>query len=287
VESGDADFTGYRGLTRTSSDLFARIKTQYAGQWHVGSGSTNYVSLNMSIPPFDNVDVRRAFDFAIDRSRLAELNGGLPDAVITCQFLPPTMPGYRSYCPYTVNPDEFGHWSGPDVVEGQRLADASGAKDASMVVGPTFPQFNASSDYLASVLKNLGYAPSVEKVDTLQDFFDTFNPAHTAVWLTGWTPDYLNPSNFLALFKCPDNGGDTHINHCDPAYDAAFDHALGLQVTDQAAAVAEWQALDKQVTDDAMALPVNNAGADFVSARVGHYQYNPFYEALFDQMWVQ
>jgi len=62
---------------------------------------------------------------------------------------------------------------------------------------------------------------------------------------------------------------------------------LNLQATDAAAAIAEWQALDQWIVDDAVIVPFQNAGADFVSARVGNYQYHPLYEPLFDQMWVQ
>ena len=72
VENGDADLTSYRGPSRTSHELFARIKTQYAGQWHVGSADTAYVSKNSAIPPFDNDDVRAADNFAIDRASVAE-----------------------------------------------------------------------------------------------------------------------------------------------------------------------------------------------------------------------
>ena len=69
VERGEADLTTYRGLTRTSQDLFARIKTQYAGQWHVASVTATWIEMNASIPPFNNIDARRAVNYAVDRDR--------------------------------------------------------------------------------------------------------------------------------------------------------------------------------------------------------------------------
>ena len=39
--------------------------------------------------------------------------------------------------------------------------------------------------------------------------------------------------------------------------------------------------------DLALWAPLYNAGGDFVSARVGNYQFSPIGWALFDQMWVQ
>lgn len=96
----------------------------------------------------------------------------------------------------------------------------------------------------------------------------------------------MTPGNFLGLLKCE---GDPLgiINYCDPEFDAAFDHALQLQTTDRAAAITEWTALDHRAVDLSLLAPFVNGGADFVSERVGNYQFSPAYEALFDQMWVQ
>ena len=51
--------------------------------------------------------------------------------------------------------------------------------------------------------------------------------------------------------------------------------------------MTEWAALDHRAVDLALLAPMVNSGADFVSERVGNYQFSPAYEALFDQMWVQ
>jgi YVTN family beta-propeller protein len=286
VEGGEADFTSYRRVTRTSPDLFARIKAQYPGQWHIGSVETNFVNMNSSIPPFDNVDARRAVNFAIDRAHLADLFGGPPEAAITCQLLPPGWPGYQPYCPYTLNPDEGGRWSGSDLATAQQLVDASGTRGAEVVVGPTFPLMQDQLEYLASILEDLGYRVTVDRESDFDYLFEAWATGRTQITVNGWIPDYVTPSTFLGLLTC---GGDdlAIINYCDAEFDAAFRHALELQTTDRAAAVAEWAALDHRAVDLALLAPLVNSGADFVSERVGNYQFSPAYEALFDQMWVQ
>ena len=108
-------------------------------------GATIFVSMNASVPPFDNVQVRQAVNYAIDRAQMADLSGGPPDAAITCQLLPPGWPGYQPYCPYTRSPDEGGRWSAPDITTAQQLIDASGTRGAEVVVGPAFGTFRASS----------------------------------------------------------------------------------------------------------------------------------------------
>ncbi len=282
VENGDADYTSYRGETRTSPELFARIKTQYAGQWHVGAVGTIFVTMNASVPPFDNADARRAVNFALDRAHMAELAGGPPDAAVTCQLLSPGWPGYQPYCPYTFNPDAGGQWKQPDPQTAQQLVDASGTRGDEVVVGPTFGFFSDQLEYLGAVLEGLGYVVSIDPETDFDKIIEGME--RTNITLSGWFPDYVAPSTFLGLFTC---GGDWIIKYCDPDFDAAFDHALDLQGTDPAAALAEWATLDRRGVDLALLAPIYNAGADFVSARVGNYQFSPAYAVLLDQMWVQ
>ena len=60
------------------------------------------------------------------------------------------------------------------------------------------------------------------------------------------------------------------------------------QVTDPAAATALWADIDRRLTWQAPWLFLyNNRQADFVSERVGNFQYNLQYGILLDQMWVK
>ncbi len=289
IENNEADYTSYRGLTRSSHELFAPIKTRYPVQWHSGSTNTGYIAMNASVSPFNDIDVRRALNFAVDRGHLADLFGGQPDAPVTCQFLPPVIPGYKPVCPYTVDPDEAGRWKGSDMQTAQELVERSGTAGTTVLIGPTFPHFNESLDYVATVLGDLGYETVVSKVQVFEELFD-FNQRlaegleERHITITGWSPDYVAPSNYLQLLKCD---ADIEIAFCDPTFDAAFNHALQLQATDPAGAWTEWAALDQRATELAITVPLYNAGGDFVSERVGNYQYNPSDVVLFDQMWVQ
>ena len=285
VERGEADLTSYNIGSRTSPELFAPIKTRYPGQWKVGSVQTIFVTMNPSVPPFDSVDARRAVNFAINRAQMADLSGGPPDAAITCQLLPPGWPGYQPYCPYTLNPDEGGRWSAPDLATAQQLVEASGTRGMEVLVGPTFPQLQGPLDNLASVLTGLGYVVSVDHETTDAGIFESWASGRTQATVIGWIPDIVAPSTFLGILTCDDPS--TIILFCDEEFDAAYRHALELQTTDRAAAVAEWAALDRRGVDLAVLAALVNPGADFVSERVGNYQHSPAYEALFDQMWVQ
>jgi peptide/nickel transport system substrate-binding protein len=278
VESGDADMAPLGLPARPSDDLLARLTLQYPDRWHFGSARTLWVVMNSSRPPFDNLDVRRAVNFALDRTSPSA------QAVPTCQVLPPGWPGYEPYCPYTVSPDVGGSWHGPDTERARELIAASGTSGLQVGVGPTLPFHAGNLDRVASVLSDLGYGVDVDRNTDADYVVNSWGTAQVSP--NGWSADFLSPANFLGLFKC--HAEDT-IDYCDPTgeFDAGFDRALQLQATDRAAANAAWAELDQWVVDQAIVAPISNPGAYFVSDRFGNYQFSPAGVPLYDQMWVQ
>ena len=102
-----------------------QLMTQYASQIHTELVPlTFYYFMNTRVPPFNDVRVRRALNYALDRAALARIYNAQP----ACQVVPPQMPGYRPYCPYTMHPHDNGAWSAPDLATARRLIAASGTK---------------------------------------------------------------------------------------------------------------------------------------------------------------
>jgi peptide/nickel transport system substrate-binding protein len=109
----------------------------------------------------------------------------------------------------------------------------------------------------------------------------------------GWAADYPAASDFIELkLSCralrpaaehnPNAGA-----FCDRRIDAQIDRARSLQVEQPSAANALWSRIDHELTDRAVWLPlVNPKTTDFVSRRVGNYQYHPLWGLLVDQLWV-
>ena len=92
------------------------------------------------------------------------LNGGPLTAQPTCQILPPTLPGYRPYCPYTIQPGSERTWTGPNLALAQRLVRASGTRgdEVTLATATTAPfPSPATARYVVTVLDQLGYRASL------------------------------------------------------------------------------------------------------------------------------
>ena len=68
---------------------------------------TDYLDLNTHAGPFNDLRVRQALNFAIDRNAIAAPYGD-PPTQPTCQIIPATIPGHVPYCPYTRAPSSGG-----------------------------------------------------------------------------------------------------------------------------------------------------------------------------------
>jgi YVTN family beta-propeller protein len=253
---------------------------------HFPSGftaATSWLFLNTRIAPFNNADVRKAINFAVDRNKIVELVGGPSSAAPTCQILPPNFPGYRRYCPYTANPAPDGMYHGPDFATAAALVDRSGTRGTPVTVVSYFdqPAPIATAKYVAGVLTRLGYKAKFESY-TNDNYFSPDNAAQIGTML--WLMDYPTPTNFLGTLFCTSGFPG---RYCNRRADDLFRRALDMQRTDPARANTEWARLDRTLTNDAAWLSLYNPRSTIVlSDRVGNYLSNPKSGPLWGQMWV-
>ena len=286
VERGDADYAPLRFVTRIAPELVASLRTRYPAQLHAASVSVIFAFMNSTLPPFDSLEARQAVNMAVDRRHVAELFGGSFGVTITCQALPPGYPGYRPHCPYTTDPDPGGSWQGRHLEAARKLVDASGTRGAEVVVGPVLERHREVASHLVTVLLELGYRASLHPATDDEEVFEAvFEGQRVQIGVFEWFGDSLAPSGFLNVFSCAGSAGLG--SYCDPELDARMADAAELQTTDAAAAAEAWAAIDREIVDLALWAPLVNQGTDFVSARVGNYQFHPAYLVLLDQLWVQ
>jgi YVTN family beta-propeller protein len=293
IERGTTDV-----LLSPPSNRVAELATRYTSQLHIDpSAATFALAMNTRVPPFDRLAVRRALNYAIDRKRIIDFSGGLLAARPTCQTLPPNLFGYRPYCPYTVDPGPGGSWNAPDFATAEGLVRSSGTRGMPVTVLVAPDAAGPSEEigaYTVSVLRRLGYRASLKVLDSISPGPLGNSRARPQIgWFT-WFQDFPAPSNFIGpLLSCgsfaPGDPGQLNLaEFCDPRIDTQIRHAEALQTRDQTAAGEAWGRIDHELVDRAPWVPLYNPRAlTALSARVGNYQYHPFWQVLLDQLWVR
>jgi peptide/nickel transport system substrate-binding protein len=281
VESGKADYMA----EQIPADAFPALRTQYTPQLHVALGSTTFFFLNTTIAPFDKPAVRKALSFAVDRAHVVDLRGGEIAAAVTCQVLPPNFPGYEPYCPYTADPGPGGRWTAPDLTTARQLVAASGTTGMKITVGPTPPRLTPLAEYVAGILRDLGYDVTVRTAQTGEEAFKAIFAGEVSIGAVSYYPDFPTPFTFFGQFTCDQHDPFTHF--CGADLDALVSQASQLQATDRTAANRKWAEVDRTVTDLSLWVPLVNEGSSFVSARLGNYQFSPGLGVLLDQAWVK
>jgi peptide/nickel transport system substrate-binding protein len=292
IQTGQADWTD------DTLPGVAQLAAQFPSQVHISPlPEIVYTAFNTRAPPFNDPAVRRAFSLAADRGRFAALLGGPDLAVPTCQILPPGIPGYQPYCPFSADASASGTWVGPDLAAARSLVAASGTKGMPVTVwSDDAPPDGTTGAFTVSVLRELGYRASLHIAShaaVVQAANDSRRPIQATDGI--WYADYPSASDFFDLFfRCSafrlDDPAATRNGsfYCNPAADQLMNQADRQQATDPVQAAATWAAVDRVVTSDAPWVTLANLdNVDFLSTRVTNYQYNPFLGVLLDQLQIR
>ena len=263
------------------------LAARYPRQLHLDpQQATTYVFLNVRRSPFDDVRVRRALNYAVDRKRVAALHGAAVLAQPTCQLVPPTVPGYRPYCPYTIAPDASGDWKAPDLAKARALIAASGTRGQTIVVW-SFAYFRSESQYFVALLRQLGYRARLHYIPDLASYFGALAKTPSAqAGFAGWFGAPL-AVDMLSNLRCGFEGNQAHF--CDPRLDAQVARLAKEEPADPAGTTKLAATIDRKITDQAPWVPLFTPQlASLTSTRVGNYQFNRYSaETLFDQLWVR
>jgi peptide/nickel transport system substrate-binding protein len=255
------------------------------------------VFLSNRVPPFDNVDARRAVNFAVDRSAAVAAKGGEQVAHATCQLLPGSFPGHRDYCPYTANPAPggAGPWTGPDLVEARRLVARSGTRGMHVTVVGGVSTFPGEARLIAKAMNRIGYRARVRLLPDNVDYFPYIQNTdhHVQAATVGWGADWPSPWGFLSgPFTCSSlrRGVDDQANtarFCDPGTDRLMARAQKLPGGDPRADRL-WAEVDRRITDLAPVVPlVNPKAVLFASRRVGNFQSSRQWGVVLERLWVR
>jgi peptide/nickel transport system substrate-binding protein len=294
VENGQADYIA--NADSIPSDRLNELSSKYASQVHINPLlATWYFAFNTRIPPFNNLKARQAVNYATDRNALIKIYGGPKLALPTCQVLPPNIPGYKPYCPYTVNPGS-GKWTGPDMAKAQQLVTQSGTKGASVKVNSdTTDVDKAYGLYFIGLLNKLGYKASAQFLSNdIQYPFIQNSKNKVQFAFSDWFADYPAASDFLDIllgcgsFHANSNSSPNIAEFCNQGIQAKMTQAANVGVKNVQQASSIWSDVDRLTTDQAPWVAMFNPKlVDLVSKRVKGFTWSPQWYFLLDQASVK
>ena len=264
----------------------ADISKNYGNQLHVNPlTAVWYAPLNVNLPPFDDLRVRKALNYAVDRDELVTLFGGSSLAAPVCQILPPDFPGHEDSCRYTADPGLT--WSAPDLDKANKLVEEFGTKGQRVAIITDDTDVSKKiGDNIREVLTKLGYEASVHSMSSDVQFTYIQNTTNKVqISIAQWYQDYPAASDFLNVLLSCDSfhpRSDSSINisgMCDKELDGRMQYALKLASTDPDGANEEWAEIDKAYMEKAPWVPLfTPKHLDFVSKRLGNFTFsNQFY----------
>ena len=171
----------------------------------------DYFGFNTTEAPFDDVKVRQAFNYAIDRKSLASML--LEDLVIPATgILPPGFPGY--------NPDLQGYDYNPDKARQLIQESKYGGLDELPRITLTLPgSFGAAINpsieaMLAMWETNLGVRIELLQTEWAIFLQDLHQNRFQMFGGLGWIADYPDPENFLdVLFHSKSNNNQSQYTN--------------------------------------------------------------------------
>ena len=282
VKAGQSDLD-IGGIPPTAA---ADLGKQYGvnkSRFYVGPTScVNYMAMNTAKAPFDNVSLRKAVNWAIDRPAQLRLLGAYAGKR-TSQILVPGIPGYKAFNAYAI--------SGANVAKAKAVGGSAIASAPSVnVIHTNTASSTNRSQVVEYNLKQAGFNVTDDPVPSTT-YYQNIQTKGTNYGLAmngGWCADYFDPFDYInVLFdgrtlQATNNVDWSFFNNA--TFNKAMDAAANLSGANRAAAYAK---LDQNLMENyAPVVPYFISNDRFLtSSRVKNWIYSsyfgePYYNAL-------
>jgi peptide/nickel transport system substrate-binding protein len=243
-------------------DRLGEVESRYGDRFKKQpTVSTYYFYMNTQAPPFDDLKVRQAVNYALDPEALVRIYGGLQAP--TEQVLPPTMAGYKKIELYPHN-----------LAKAKQLIKEANPSDKDITVyTDTDTPNDKAGEYMQSVLKDLGFNAKL-KILNGSVYFDVIGNAKTPnndIGWNDWFEDYPHPNDFFDYLLNGENivpVGNLNTGLYDnPAVNKRINELAAKPLDTETQ--KQYAALDKQIMEDAPWAPFGTRTlSTFTSDRV-------------------
>jgi ABC-type transport system substrate-binding protein len=241
---------------------------------------TSYVVFDATVPPFDDVNVRKAFSMAFDRQRYVDvLYRGV--ALPAVGLYPPGLPGFD----YGLQGLPYDPAQARELLKQSKYGGPEGLPEITYTNSGIGSYIGGTVAALAEMWQtNLGVTIKVENLDYNFYYEQIFSGNHGQIFDGGWCADYPDPENFAdVLFHTgvPQN----HGGYSNPELDALLEAArIEPDVTKR---IAMYQEAERTIVNDAPVLfTTHSLSYELVQPYVKGYVFTPITIPLERYMWL-
>ena len=240
----------------------------------------SYIGFNCTKPPFDDVNIRRAFSHAVDKEKIVSLV--FRDLVEKADgILPPGIPGYDE----SLEGLEFDVEQARELIALSSYGDVANLPPITLTTTGYGGEISSSlSAIIAQWRENLGVEVEIRILEP-ERFLYHLKEEKDEMYETGWIADYPHPQDFLEiLFR---TGNENNYGEYSSAeVDAILDRAA--VETDQVLSLEMYQQVEQMLVDDAAYLPLwFDKRYTLVKPHVQGYELNPMGFAWLNLVSVQ
>ncbi|MGI5480507.1 ABC transporter substrate-binding protein [Streptomyces lavendofoliae] len=260
--SGDivADLKGGGVDAQTQAQILAKEDLK-ANTDNTYGGRLVYTAINTKVKPFDNVECRKAVQYAIDKVSVQTSMGGPIRGDIASTVMPNDLPGHEKFDLYPTEGNKG------DVAKAKQHLKACGQEKISTFISARSDrqtEVDAATAVVAS-LKKAGIDAKIKQYPSSKYFSDYAGvPSFTkkeniGLMMMQWGADWPTGYGFLQQVvhgKAIGQSGNTNLSELnDPAINKLLDEAIAN--TDESARQAAYIQVDKKVMEQAAIVPLS------------------------------
>jgi oligopeptide transport system substrate-binding protein len=245
-ETGQIDVAG---VYSTYIDRITDKAGPFYNEYHTSPMlSFNWIGFNISKPPFDDVNVRKAFIMAIDRDKIINLT--FRNMVQRADgILPPGIPGYNANL---VGP-EYNVEKAKELIAASKYGSVANLPPITWTTAGYGGEISQAWEAIIEQWReNLGVEVKVRQLESDRYIYHLKEELDN-IYDMGWIADYPHPQDFIdMLFH---SGAENNYGgYSNAALDALLDKAALEQDTDKS--LKMYQQAEQMVVDDAPMLPL-------------------------------
>ncbi len=210
--------------------------------------SVGYIGFNTSKAPFDDVKVRQAFNYAVDKRKIVSVV--LKDLVeAAAGILPPGLPGYSK----DIKGLEYDPAKAKQLLAESKYKTPQGMGRIVITIPGTGTALPPTSEAIIQQWKdNLGVTVEIQQVE-FATFLQDLNRGTFQAFEIGWVADYPDPQNFLDLLF-HSGSLENRAYFADPEVDRILDQARTEK--DEPKRLALYRQVEQMIVDKAPWLPL-------------------------------